>query len=126
MYDAIKALIQPQGYKLKAMIINFPGGFRATSASSELGAAGESGVTAPAAGAAQEHVGTTLRGGRVLDVVVRALLPLAELRLVELDPLVGDRFRRWEMQLMRARFLSSDGTIHQGACGVSVARIISS
>ena len=30
------------------------------------------------------------------------------------------------MQLMRARFLSFDGTIHQGACGVSVMRIISS
>ena len=26
MYDAFKARIQPQGYKLKAMIINFPGG----------------------------------------------------------------------------------------------------
>jgi hypothetical protein len=26
MYDAFKARIQPEGYKLKAMIINFPGG----------------------------------------------------------------------------------------------------
>ena len=26
MYDAFKARVQPQGYKLKAMIINFPGG----------------------------------------------------------------------------------------------------
>ena len=26
MYDAFKARAQPQGYKLKAMIINFPGG----------------------------------------------------------------------------------------------------
>ena len=26
MYDTFKARIQPQGYKLKAMIINFPGG----------------------------------------------------------------------------------------------------
>ena len=30
------------------------------------------------------------------------------------------------MQLMRAAFLSLDGTIHQGACELSVARIISS
>jgi hypothetical protein len=26
MYDAFKSRIQPQGYKLEAMIINFPGG----------------------------------------------------------------------------------------------------
>ena len=26
MYDAFKARVQPQGYRLKAMIINFPGG----------------------------------------------------------------------------------------------------
>ena len=60
-------------------------------------------------------------------VVVGVLLgPLGQLDRFPRQLLVRDHVSRCEIALSRARFLSSDGTMNQGAKPVSVASSISS
>ena len=73
-----------------------------------------------------KHGRHDVAGDPVLDEIVGALLPLAELGLLELDLLVGDRLQYVGDAVDPRAFLSSEGTIHHGACAVSVIRIISS
>ena len=62
MYDAFKARVQPQGYRLKAMIINFPGGVPGDVGFFLNWAPPVKRVTRRAAAAARQNTsGTTLR-----------------------------------------------------------------